>query len=53
VFEQDLPEPRLEMVDGLWVMTGGPGRNENDVNAIIDEQRERRLRYVAGLSEEP
>lgn len=53
VFEQDLPEPRLEMVDGLWVMTGGPRLDENDVNAMIDEQRERRMRYVAGLSEEP
>jgi AbrB family looped-hinge helix DNA binding protein len=22
--EADFPEPRLEMIDGLWVMTGGP-----------------------------
>jgi AbrB family looped-hinge helix DNA binding protein len=53
VLEQDLPEPRLEMVDGLWVITGGPRLDKNDVNAMIDEQRERRMRYVAGLSEEP
>ena len=52
VFEQDLPEPRLEMVDGLWVITGGPPTN-HDIPAMIDEQRERRMRYVAGLSEEP
>ena len=53
VLEQDLPEPRLEMVDGLWVITGGPRLDKNDVNAMIDELRERRMRYVAGLSEEP
>jgi AbrB family looped-hinge helix DNA binding protein len=51
--EQDLPEPRLEMIDGLWVMTGGPRLTVEDVNAMIDEQRERRMRYVAGLSDEP
>src|ERR1039458_3514379 len=49
--EQDLPEPKLEMIDGLWVMTGAPRLTVEDVNAMIDEQRERRMRYVAGLSE--
>jgi AbrB family looped-hinge helix DNA binding protein len=51
--EQDLPEPKLEMIDGLWVMTGAPRLTVEDVNAMIDEQRERRMRYVAGLSDEP
>lgn len=53
VLEQDLPEPGLEMIDGLWVMTGVPRFPGEDVNTRIDEQRERRMRYVAGLSEEP
>ena len=53
MLEQDLPEPKLEMIDGLWVMTGGPRLTVEDVNAMIDEQRERRMRYVAGLSDEP
>ncbi len=51
--EQDLPEPRMEMIDGLWAITGGPWRAVEDVNAIVEEQRERRMRYVAGLSDEP
>lgn len=50
---QDFPEPKLEMVDGLWVMNGGPRLDTVDVNALIDEQRERRMAYVAGLSDEP
>jgi len=53
VLEQDLPEPRMEIVDGLWVMTGGPKLTIESVNSLIDEQRERRMRYVAGLSDEP
>jgi AbrB family looped-hinge helix DNA binding protein len=58
VLEPDFPEPRLEMRDGLWVMVGdsrmtGDDVNALDVNALIDEQRERRMRYVAGLSDEP
>jgi AbrB family looped-hinge helix DNA binding protein len=53
MLEQDLPEPSLEMVDGLWVMTGGPKLTVEEVNAMIDEQRERRMLYVAGLTEEP
>jgi len=53
VLEQDLPEPKLEMIDGLWVMTGGSQLPAEDFNAMLDEQRERRMRYVAGLSDEP
>jgi AbrB family looped-hinge helix DNA binding protein len=53
MLEQDLPEPRIEMIDGLWVMTGGPRLTVEDVNAVIDEQREQRMRYVSGLSDEP
>jgi AbrB family looped-hinge helix DNA binding protein len=53
VLEADFPEPRLEMRDGMWVMVGGPPIAVDDVNALIDEQRERRMRYVAGLSDEP
>ncbi len=53
VLGQDFPEPKLEMVDGLWVMNGGPRLDTVDVNALIDEQRERRMASVAGLSDEP
>jgi AbrB family looped-hinge helix DNA binding protein len=53
VLEQDFPESKMEMRDGLWVMTGGPRLTAEDVNAMIDEQRERRMRYLSGLSEEP
>jgi AbrB family looped-hinge helix DNA binding protein len=51
--EADFPETRLEMVDGLWVIAGGPRLTVEDVNAMIDEQRERRMNFVAGLSDEP
>jgi AbrB family looped-hinge helix DNA binding protein len=50
--EADFPEPRLEVRAGLWVMTGGPPI-KYDVLEHIDEQRERRMRFVAGLSDEP
>jgi len=53
MLKQDYPESRLEIVDGLWVMTGGPRLDAVDVNTLIDEQRERRMAYVAGLSDEP
>jgi AbrB family looped-hinge helix DNA binding protein len=53
VLEQEYAEPRLEMRDGLLVMTGGPPIGIDDVLDLIDEQRERRMRYVSGLSEEP
>jgi hypothetical protein len=41
------------MIDGLWVMTGGSKLTAEDVNAMIDEQRERRMNFVSGLSDEP
>jgi AbrB family looped-hinge helix DNA binding protein len=53
MFEPDLPEPRLEMSDGLWVMAAGPRFTGEDVISAIDEQRERRMNFVAGLSDEP
>ena len=53
VLEQDYPEPRLEMQDGLLVMVGGPPLTVEDVKELIDEQRERRMRFVAGLADEP
>ena len=53
VLEQDLPEPRLEMRDGLLVMVSGTPITVEDVNKVIDEQRDRRMRFVAGLSDEP
>jgi AbrB family looped-hinge helix DNA binding protein len=53
VLEQDFPESKLELRDGLFVMTGGPRLIVEDVNAMIDDQRERRMRYVSGLSDEP
>jgi AbrB family looped-hinge helix DNA binding protein len=53
VLEQDYPEPRLEMRDGLLVMVGGPPIGDDDVLDLIDKQRERRMRFVSGLSDEP
>jgi AbrB family looped-hinge helix DNA binding protein len=53
VLEPDFPEPRLEMIDGLWVITGGPPLTAEDVSALIGEQRERRMNFVAGISDEP
>ena len=53
VLEQDFPEPRVEMRDGLLVMVGGPPMTVEDVNEMIDKQRERRMTFVAGLSDEP
>jgi AbrB family looped-hinge helix DNA binding protein len=46
------PEVRLEKRDGLMVMVGGPTANY-DIVEVINEQRERRMRYIAGLSNEP
>ena len=34
----------MEMIDGLWVMTGVKPDIDEDVNTVIDEQRERRMR---------
>jgi AbrB family looped-hinge helix DNA binding protein len=53
VLEPDFPEPRLEMRNGLLVLVGGSRLTAEDVNEVIDEQRERRMRYVSGLSDEP
>ncbi len=53
LLEPDFPEPRLEMRDGILVMVGGSPLSGEDVNKAIDEQRERRMRFVAGLSDEP
>jgi len=53
VLEQDFPEPRLERRDGILVLVGGPPLSGEDVNRSIEEDRERRMRYVAGLSDEP
>ncbi len=51
--ELDYPEPRLELRNGLLVMVGGPPLSGEDVNRAIDEMRERRMRFVGGLSDEP
>ena len=51
--EADVPEARLEMRDGLLVLVGGGRRTAEDVNREIKEMRERRMRHVAGLSDEP
>ncbi|MGB8831059.1 MAG: AbrB/MazE/SpoVT family DNA-binding domain-containing protein [Candidatus Sulfotelmatobacter sp.] len=53
VLEQEYPEPRLEMREGLLVMVGGPPLTVEDVNEMVNEQRERRMRFVSGLSDEP
>jgi len=49
--EQDFPEPRLEMIDGLWVMTGGP-RVNIDIPEVIRqgyEERHKRIMEGSGL----
>jgi len=53
VMEPPVEEARLEMRDGLLVLAGGGKRTVEDVNREIEEQRERRMRFVAGLSDEP
>jgi AbrB family looped-hinge helix DNA binding protein len=53
VLEPDFPEPQLVLKDGMWVMTGGPRLTAESVTALIDEQRERRMNFVSGLSDEP
>jgi AbrB family looped-hinge helix DNA binding protein len=53
VLEQDFPEPRLERRDGILVLVSGPPLSGEDVNRSIEEDRERRMRYAAGLSDEP
>ncbi len=46
-------EAHLELRDGLLVAVGGGKLTLDDVNQVIQEQRERRMRFVAGLSDEP
>jgi AbrB family looped-hinge helix DNA binding protein len=53
VLEQEYPEPHLELRDGVLVIVGGPPITNDDVVELINEQRERRMRYVSGLSDEP
>lgn len=52
VLEPDFPEPQLVMKDGMWVMTGGRRLANESAVELIDEQRERRMRFIAGLSDE-
>jgi AbrB family looped-hinge helix DNA binding protein len=52
VLEQDLPEPRLEMREGLLVMVGGPPITPQDVNEAIErgyEERHKRIMKGSGL----
>ena len=51
--EPDAPEPHVEIRDGFAVLVGGPPLTGDDVNRAIEESRERRMRFVAGLSDEP
>ncbi len=51
--EPDVPEPHLEMRDGILVLVSGPPLSGEDAIQSIEEDRERRMRYVAGLSNEP
>ncbi|MFZ0303243.1 MAG: AbrB/MazE/SpoVT family DNA-binding domain-containing protein [Terracidiphilus sp.] len=53
VMEPPVEEARLEMRDGLLVLVGGGKRTVEDVNREIQEQRERRMKFVAGLTDEP
>lgn len=53
VMEPPVEESRLEMRDGLLVLVDGGKRTVEDVNREIQEQRERRMGFVAGLSDEP
>ncbi len=45
-------EVRLVQKDGLWVMVGGPPPSRSAVE-LVHEDRERRMRYVSGESDEP
>ena len=52
VLEQDYPEPRLEMRDGLLVMVGGPPLTVEDVNEAIKQgydERHKRIMEGSGL----
>ena len=45
-------EVRLVKRDGLWVLAGGPPTIYDSV-ALLNDDRERRMRYVSGESDEP
>jgi AbrB family looped-hinge helix DNA binding protein len=52
VLEQEYPEPRMEMRDGLLVMVGGPPLTEEDVNEAIKQgydERHKRIMEGSGL----
>lgn len=53
LLEPDLPEPQLVMNDGMWVISGLPRFANESAAELIDEQRERRMRFVSGLSDQP
>lgn len=46
------PEVQLIQKDGLLVMAGGPSSNYDAVD-LVNEQREARMRFVSGESDEP
>lgn len=52
LLEHDVPEPHLEMREGVWVMAGGP---PGDVDAVglVERERERRMQFVSGQIDEP
>jgi AbrB family looped-hinge helix DNA binding protein len=43
---------RLVQRDDIWVMAGGPPSRKSAVE-LIEEDRERRMKYVSGESDEP
>jgi AbrB family looped-hinge helix DNA binding protein len=52
VFEQDLPQPKLILKDGMWVMSGGTPLTTEDVNALIQQgyqERHKRIMEGSGL----
>jgi AbrB family looped-hinge helix DNA binding protein len=48
VLEEDFPEVKLEMRDGLWVMTGGPPRDINTTELVQQGYEERHKRIMEG-----
>jgi AbrB family looped-hinge helix DNA binding protein len=48
VLEQDFPEVKLEMRDGLWVMTGGPPSDLEIPELIKQGYDERHKRIMEG-----
>jgi len=48
VLEPDYPEAKLEMRDGLWVMTGGPDHDADIPEAIRETYEERHRRILEG-----